>query len=234
MIFQTRKKKDFEITRAMNSSNLTEKVNVMSKEIPDSVHYIFGVIYMLLNIVATTGNVVVLYVFFRSKKLHSAIYFMISALCLGDLLMSSVGLTILSIASFATYWILGDWGCIAYGTLMTFLGLMQITLLTVIAVTRYIFVVHNNNIGPCSAKVITLLCTLYALGFSVAPLLGWSKFVLEPIGTSCGPNWVGIEWSDVSFNMTLFFLCFLAPLSFILFSYIMIFWKVSSFGCFYC
>lgn len=234
MIFQTRKKKYLEITRAMNSSNLTEKVNVMSKEIPDSVHYIFGVVYMLLNVVATTGNVVVLYVFFRSKKLHSAIYFMISALCLGDLLMSSVGLTILSIASFASYWVLGDWGCIAYGTLMTFLGLMQITLLTVIAVTRYIFVVHNNNIGPCSAKVITLLCTLYALGFSVAPLLGWSKFVLEPIGTSCGPNWVGIEWSDVSFNMTLFFLCFLAPLSFILFSYIMIFWKVSSFGCFYC
>lgn len=108
----------------MNLLNLIEKVNVMFKEIFDSVYYIFGVIYMLLNIVVIMGNVVVLYVFFRSKKFYLVIYFMIFVFCFGDLLMSFVGLIILSIVSFVIYWVLGDWGCIVYGILMMFLGFM--------------------------------------------------------------------------------------------------------------
>lgn len=214
----------------MNFTNTTRIMDVRGlEELPDSAHYVFGIVFMLFNIVATSGNSLVLYVFFKSKKLRSAIYFLVTALCLGDFLMSSVGLTMLSVASFYIYWVLGDWACTAYGTLMTFLGLLQITLLAVIAVTRYIFVIHRNTVGPLIAKFITALCTLYALGFALAPLFGWSKFVVEPIGTSCGPNWVGIEWEDVSYNMSLFLLCFLAPLTFILFSYIMIFVTVRTF-----
>ncbi|XP_061185766.1 parapinopsin-like [Saccostrea echinata] len=209
----------------MNRTNSSAVFNGFDK-LPDAAHYIFGVVYIVLNVIATTGNILVLFVFIKSPKLRSAHCFLVSALCFGDLLMSSVGLTMLIIASFSTYWVLGKMACTFYGTLMTFLGLSQITLLAVIAYTRYLVVVHNNGIGTISAKVIVLACYTYSLCFSLAPLFGWSTFALEPIGTSCGPNWVGITLDDISFNMTLFFLCFLVPLSVILFSYSMVYKKI--------
>ncbi|XP_061185765.1 melanopsin-like [Saccostrea echinata] len=204
----------------MNETNSSGSLNVVGHErLPDTAHYVFGVSFVIFNVTATSGNIMVLSVFFRSDKLRSANCFLVASVCFGDLLMSSVGLTMLIISSFATHWILGETACTAYGTLMTFLGLSQITLLAAIAYTRYLLVVHNNCIKPLIAKIIAMSSYVYALGFSLAPVFGWSSFVVEPIGTSCGPNWVGIDLKDVSYNMTLLILCFLMPLSIILFSY---------------
>ncbi|XP_062594085.1 rhodopsin, G0-coupled-like [Saccostrea cucullata] len=204
----------------MNETNSTGSLNVVSHErLPDAIHYVFGVSFLIFDVAATSGNIAVLFVFFKSDQLRSANCFLVAALCFGDLLMSSVGLTMLIISSFATHWILGEKACTAYGTLMTFLGLSQITLLAAIAYTRYLLVVHNNCIRPLIAQIIALSSYVYALGISLAPILGWSVFVLEPIGTSCGPNWVGIDLEDISYNMTLLIICFLVPFSIILFSY---------------
>ncbi|XP_062594087.1 opsin-VA-like [Saccostrea cucullata] len=209
----------------MNSTNYSSMFSGYNK-LPDAAHYVFGVLFTFLNVAATSGNLLVLFVFMMSSKLRSGHCFLVSALCFSDLLMSSIGLTMLTIASFSTYWVLGKMACTLYGTLMTFLGLSQITLLAVIAYTRYLVVVHSRKIGTISAKIIALACFAYSLCFALAPLFGWSSFELEPIGTSCGPNWVGIALDDISFNLTLFFLCFLVPLSVILFSYTMVYKKI--------
>lgn len=212
----------------MNGSNFSSAWNLeVHEKLPAAAYYASGCIYIMFFLIATAGNSVAIYVFICSKKLRSANHYLVFALCFGDLLMASVGISMLIITSFTTYWILGDMACTAYGTLMTFLGLSQITLLGIIAFSRYKCVVHNHRTTPLSAKIGVAVCYSFSMCLAAAPNFGWSNYVEEPIGTSCGPNWKGIESRDISFNITLFCTCFLLPLFVILFCYTMVYRKAS-------
>lgn len=212
----------------MNGTN-SSKFWTIAREhekLADAMHYAIGVAFVLIMLISTLGNGGVMYVFIRTRNLRTPNYFLVSALCLGDFLMSTLGMPMFITSCFFTRWILGRVGCLVYGTLMTFLGLSQITLLASIAFTRYRYVVNNCSIDTLVAKIVVIMCYLYAFIFSLAPLFGWSRPVVEPIGTSCGPNWAGTEPRDVSYNLTIFVLCFFVPLSIITFSYFMIYLKV--------
>ena len=211
----------------MNGSNFsTFGVVSNSDQLPGLFYYALGTIFVFIVVTATGGNGVFLYVFLKSKTLRTPNYFLVSALCLGDVLMSTLGIPMFIVANFSTHWVFGEIGCTIYGTLMTFLGFMQITLLASIACIRYFFVVKNRSFGTYAAKLIVISCYAYSFIFALAPQFGWSRFVVEPLGTSCGPNWMGNDSRDVSYNITIFVMCFFLPLTMILYSYIMIFLKV--------
>ena len=211
----------------MNGSNFsTFGVVSNSDQLPGVFYYALGVVFVFVMVTATGGNGVFLYVFLKSKTLRTPNYFLVSALCLGDVLMSTLGIPMFIIANFSTYWIFGEIWCTIYGTLMTFSGFVQITLLASIACIRYFFVVKNESVGTYAAKLIVISCYAYSFIFALAPHFGWSRFVVEPVGTSCGPNWMGNDSRDVSYNITIFVMCFFVPLTMILYSYIMIFLKV--------
>lgn len=211
----------------MNGSNFsTFGVVSNSDQLPGVFYYALGVVFVFVMVTATGGNGVFLYVFLKSKTLRTPNYFLVSALCLGDVLMSTLGIPMFIIANFSTYWIFGEIWCTIYGTLMTFSGFVQITLLASIACIRYFFVVKNESVGTYAAKLIVISCYAYSFIFALAPHFGWSRFVVEPVGTSCGPNWMGNDSRDVSYNITIVVMCFFVPLTMILYSYIMIFLKV--------
>lgn len=212
----------------MNGTNSSKfwATAIEHEKLSDALHYAIGTVFVLIMLISSLGNGGVLFVFTRTRNLRTPNYFLVSALCFGDFLMSTLGMPMFISSCFSTRWILGRVGCTVYGTLMTFLGLSQITLLASIAFTRYRYVVNNCSIDTLVAKIVVISCYLYAFIFSLAPLFGWSRPVVEPIGTSCGPNWAGTALRDVSYNLTIFVLCFFVPLSIIIFSYSMIYLKV--------
>lgn len=62
------------------------------------------------------------------------------------------------------------------------------------------------------------------------PLIGWGNYAPEPFGTSCTLDWMLAQASvsGQSFVMAILFFCLVLPTGIIVFSYVMIIFKVKS------
>ena len=82
--------------------------------------------------------------------------------------------------------------------------------------------VNNNNGAPFNKKNawrLSLLLWCYSFLWSLMPVLGWSSYVQEGIGTSCAVNWTSTETSDDSFALCLLLACFVLPVTVIIYCY---------------
>ena len=69
---------------------------------------------------------------------------------------------------------------------------------------------------------------LYALAWSVLPLLGWGEYGVERFGLSCSVNWSTQKYSASSFIVALFIFLFVLPIITITFCYSRIFHHIST------
>ena len=71
---------------------------------------------------------------------------------------------------------------------------------------------------------------LYAAFWASMPLVGWGSYAPEPFGTSCTLDWwlAQASASGQSFVMAILFFCLIFPAGIIVFSYVMIIYKVKS------
>lgn len=60
---------------------------------------------------------------------------------------------------------------------------------------------------------------LYSLGWTVPPLVGWSRYGPEGPGTTCSVDWRSQSANNVSYIVCLFTFCLLLPFCIILYSY---------------
>lgn len=70
----------------------------------------------------------------------------------------------------------------------------------------------------------------YAAFWATMPLVGWGSYAPEPFGTSCTLDWWLAQasvWGQ-SFVMAILFFCLILPTGIIVFSYVMIIFKVKS------
>jgi len=74
-----------------------------------------------------------------------------------------------------------------------------------------------KNVNFKSTGLAVLGCALFALFWSVVPLLGWSYYNLEGSLTSCGVEWHERSFNVTSYNAVLFILGFFAPLGIIIY-----------------
>ncbi len=74
-----------------------------------------------------------------------------------------------------------------------------------------------KNVNFKSTGLTVLGCTLFAMFWSVVPLLGWSYYNLEPCLTQCGVEWHERSWNVSSYNAILFIFGFFIPLGIIIF-----------------
>lgn len=70
----------------------------------------------------------------------------------------------------------------------------------------------------------------YAAFWATMPLVGWGSYAPEPFGTSCTLDWwlAQASVSGQSFVMAILFFCLILPTGLIVFSYVMIIFKVKS------
>lgn len=71
---------------------------------------------------------------------------------------------------------------------------------------------------------------MYAGFWATMPLIGWGNYAPEPFGTSCTLDWwlAQASVSGQSFVMAILFFCLILPTGIIVFSYVMIIYKVKS------
>lgn len=71
---------------------------------------------------------------------------------------------------------------------------------------------------------------IYAGFWATMPLMGWGNYAPEPFGTSCTLDWwlAQASVSGQTFVMSILFFCLVLPTGIIVYSYVMIIYKVKS------
>lgn len=113
----------------------------------------------------------------------------------------------------------------ASGFFITFLGLVSIFYLAVIAADLYYSickpyfaaVYHENPKYTIAANAFSWILSFV---WAVLPFLGWSSYALEIDGIRCSINWRGNSASDKTYIAALFIFCYVAPIGVMMFSFI--------------
>ncbi|XP_043917871.1 melanopsin-B-like [Protopterus annectens] len=205
------------------------KVNV-----PDYAHYIVGGCILVIGIIGTFGNLLVMYTFYRDVKLRTPANLFILSRTICDFLMSVTQAPIFFVNSLYKEWILGDLVCKVYAFCGALFGITSMTTLLAISIDRYIVITKPLESLRWSSKKRTLqilvIVWLYSLGWSLAPLLGWSSYVPEGLMTSCTWDYVTYSAANRSYTMVLCCCVFFVPLLIISYCYLLMFAAIRKSG----
>lgn len=99
---------------------------------------------------------------------------------------------------------------------------MSLVSLAVLSYERYCTIVSptlasGRDFRPALAGI--CFSWLYSLGWTVPPLVGWSRYGPEGPGTTCSVDWRSQSANNVSYIVCLFTFCLLLPFCTILYSY---------------
>ncbi|KAK3585625.1 hypothetical protein CHS0354_004542 [Potamilus streckersoni] len=183
-------------------------------------------IAILLTIVPVVGffeNAVVILVFFKNRHLRKSCNLYITGLAICDVLHCTIGMPMVTVSGYARGWIFQQKGCAYYGFVTTFLGITQITILTVIAVDRY-KTMRAKYVSKCKSdmkRCVLILLACYCHGFiwAIFPLAGWSSFQIDDARLSCCISFASKAPLDISYLICLTFFGYIIPVVCITSSY---------------
>ena len=221
-----------------NISDINRDGNFMSepnnRNMSEFASLIAGPYMVTLTFLGILENSMVLVTFSRHTDLLNSNNLLVMFLALSDLIMSAVSFPFIAASAVANRWLFSTAGCVWYAMSMTALGLASISLLTCIAVERYIVICVNQRepqiLSKSRAKKFAVYSFVWGLVIGICPLIGWGSYDLEPVFHSCTPVWWRKDPNNVSFVMTIFSAGFFIPVCLITFSYIRIFLKVGHFN----
>ena len=140
---------------------------------------------------------------------------------IGDALAPAMSYPLVVYASFKKYWDLGAIACSYYAFVTSVGGIASIYHLVLLSAERYFYVVHpysyEHFVSNRNVKIALLVSWTLPVVTSSLPLLGWSSYVIEGIGTACAFNLFPRNWSDRSFNIYLVCTAFVVPMIFIVY-----------------
>nr|BAC76019.1 opsin [Branchiostoma belcheri] len=156
--------------------------------------YLASAIYITLTgLIAFFGNVITITVFltekeFRKKQQNGFVL----NLAIADLSVCVFAYPSSAIAGYAGRWVLGDVGCTIYGFLCFTFALVSMVTLCVISIYRYILICKPQYAHLLTHRrtVYVIIGTwLYALVFTVPPLVGVKRYTYEPMQITCSLDW---------------------------------------------
>ncbi|XP_060568457.1 opsin-5-like [Ruditapes philippinarum] len=187
---------------------------------------IVGGYLVIIFILALTLNALVIYTCLHNwKSLIMSDYYILN-LAFSDVILPISAFPLPISSSFNHHWLYGKTGCVAYGFLGFFFGLVSITTLTLMGLTRYISICHPHiNISSKRFIKNTILFTYaYSITWSSLPLTGWGSYSLESYGTSCT-----LQWDENRVFITLMSIfCISMPSVIMVISYTLIFHRSRS------
>ncbi|KFU84353.1 Melanopsin, partial [Chaetura pelagica] len=212
----------------------TQAHTVTKSEIPDHVLYTVGTCVLIIGSIGIIGNLLVLYAFYSNKKLRTPQNYFIMNLAVSDFLMSASQAPMCFVNSLHREWILGDTGCNLYAFCGALFGITSMMTLLAISVDRYLVITKPLQSIQWTSKKRTLQIIagvwLYSLGWSVAPLLGWSSYVPEGLMISCTWDYVTYSPANRSYTMILCCCVFFIPLIIIFHCYLFMFLAIRRTG----
>ncbi|KAM6269437.1 melanopsin-like isoform 1-T3 [Porphyrio hochstetteri] len=207
---------------------------VTKAEIPDHVLYTVGTCVLVIGSIGIIGNLLVLYAFYSNKKLRTPQNYFIMNLAVSDFLMSASQAPMCFVNSLHREWILGDIGCDLYAFCGALFGITSMMTLLAISVDRYLVITKPLRSIQWTSKKRTVqviaVVWLYSLGWSVAPLFGWSSYVPEGLMISCTWDYVTYSPANRSYTMILCCCVFFIPLIIIFHCYLFMFLAIRRTG----
>ncbi|XP_061899841.1 teleost multiple tissue opsin 3a [Entelurus aequoreus] len=195
-------------------------------EAPDGLsrggHTAVAVCLGFILVAGVVNNSLSLLVFARFRCLWTPINVVLLNISLSDALVCVFGTPLSFAASLHGRWLIGESGCRWYGFANSFFGIVSLVSLSVLSYERYVTVLRSSQVDMSDFRKAWLCvggCWLYALLWTLPPLLGWSSYGPEGPGTTCSVQWHLRSLSSVSYVVCLFLFCLLLPLLLMLYSY---------------
>jgi len=189
-------------------------------------HYLLGTIYIFLGIASFLGNGIVLYLFFKVKKLRSPSNLLITNLAVLDVLMLATNFPFFTYNCFSNgQWMFSSRYCEIYAFCGFVTGLGSIWSLVFITYDRYNVIVHGVSGQPMTfgkAGIMIIFIWTNGIGTSLFPFFGWGNYIPEGILTSCSTDYLSTDWNNRSYGIFIFLWCYFTPLTFIIYAYLFI------------
>ncbi|KAI2648926.1 Parapinopsin [Labeo rohita] len=183
------------------------------------------VVAVCLGFIGTFGflnNTLVLILFCRYKVLRSPMNCLLVSISVSDLLVCVLGTPFSFAASTQGRWLIGRAGCVWYGFINTFLGVVSLILLAVLSYERYCTMMGATQADSTNYRKVAMgiaFSWIYSMIWTIPPLFGWSCYGPEGPGTTCSVNWAARTANNVSYIVCLFIFCLILPFMVIVYSY---------------
>jgi len=189
-------------------------------------HYLLGVIYIFLGVFSFCGNGSVLYLWFKVKKLRTPSNLLITNLALLDFLMLMSQFPFFAYNCFyGGVWNFSQFFCEIYALCGFIAGLGSIWSLVFITYDRYNVIVHGVGGKPLTfgkAGAMVAYIWIIGIGSSMWPFLGWGKYTLEGILSSCSIDYLSKDFNSLSYGIFVACWSYCLPLSVIIYAYVFI------------
>nr|QWV42615.1 long wavelength sensitive opsin 1 [Nitops pallipennis] len=219
-------------------SNLT----VVDKVIPDMIHLvdpywyqfppmnplwygILGFMIAVLAFISIMGNGMVIYIFSTTKSLRTPSNLLVVNLAFSDFCMMATMSFPMIINCYNETWVWGPLFCAVYGMFGSLFGCVSIWTMACIALDRYNVIVKGLSAKPFTNKAAFLwifLVWLTSVGWTIAPIFGWSRYVPEGNMATCGTDYLSRDWLTRSYLIAYGFFCYFLPLFVIIYGYFFI------------
>ena len=185
---------------------------------------IFVVIELVVCLLGITFNGVVIFTICRNvhRRISAATYLILS-IAVSDFLSCAIPVPLSIARHFQKEWPFGLAGCQVHAFMIFLLALVSITHLVAISAGKYLTITRSLSRDSYFNKKKVILIILgswiYSLTFSVAPLVGWSRYGLEGTNVTCSVRWDSSLPSDQAYFGVVIFTCYFLPLAVITFCY---------------
>ncbi|KAM9845611.1 opsin-1, short-wave-sensitive 1 [Aulostomus maculatus] len=169
-------------------------------------------------------NLVVLLVTVKYKKLRVPLnYILVNISCAGFIFVT-FSVSQVFVSTMKGYFFLGHTMCALESAMGSIAGLVTAWSLAVLSFERYLVICKPFGafkFGSNQALAAVAFTWVMGVGCAIPPFFGWSRYIPEGLGCSCGPDWYthNQEFHCSSYTNFLMVTCFIAPLTIIIFSY---------------
>ncbi|XP_077468936.1 vertebrate ancient long opsin a isoform X1 [Stigmatopora argus] len=193
--------------------------------IPNIAPWNFTVLALLMFVVSTLSlseNFLVMFATYKFKQLRQPLNYIIVNLAIADFLVSLTGGLISFLTNARGYFFLGRWACVLEGFAVTFFGIVALWSLAILSFERFFVICRplgNIRLQAKHAVMGLLFVWIFSFVWTFPPVLGWNRYTVSKIGTTCEPDWYSSNITDHSYIITFFSTCFILPLGLIFFCY---------------
>eukprot|EP00066_Takifugu_rubripes_P002040 XP_003963671.1 PREDICTED: vertebrate ancient opsin-like [Takifugu rubripes] len=183
---------------------------------------ILAVLMFVVTSLSLCENFLVMFITFKFKQLRQPLNYIIVNLAIADFLVSLTGGLISFLTNARGYFFLGRWACVLEGFAVTYFGIVAMWSLAVLSFERFFVICRplgNMRLQAKHAAIGLLFVWTFSFVWTFPPVLGWNRYTVSKIGTTCEPDWYSNNMTSHSYIITFFSTCFILPLGIIFFCY---------------
>uniref|UniRef100_A0A3P9H2D9 Opsin 1 (cone pigments), short-wave-sensitive 1 n=4 Tax=Oryzias TaxID=8089 RepID=A0A3P9H2D9_ORYLA len=174
--------------------------------------------------VGTPLNFVVLLATAKYKKLRVPLNYILVNITFAGFIFVTFSVSQVFLASVRGYYFFGQTLCALEAAVGAVAGLVTSWSLAVLSFERYLVICKPFGafkFGSNHALAAVIFTWFMGVGCACPPFFGWSRYIPEGLGCSCGPDWYTNceEFSCASYSKFLLVTCFICPITIIIFSY---------------